>query len=103
MPVSLLRRISNGAPTLVTACTSLPPEGALRQRPGKAGSAAPAGEDGASPLVTSCTLLPPEGALRQRPGKAGSAVPVGKDGAPPLVIVFSSRLPRWGAPARRPA
>ena len=31
------------APTLVTACTALPPEGALRLRPGKAGSAAPAG------------------------------------------------------------
>jgi len=31
------------APTLVTACTSLPPEGALRLRPGEAGSAAPAG------------------------------------------------------------
>jgi predicted alpha/beta-fold hydrolase len=30
------------APTLPTACGSLPPEGALRLRPGKAGSAAPA-------------------------------------------------------------
>ena len=28
------------APTLVTSCTALPPEGALRLRPGKAGSAA---------------------------------------------------------------
>ena len=34
------------APTLVTACTSLPPGGALRLRPGEAGSAAPAGEEG---------------------------------------------------------
>ena len=33
------------APTLVTACTSLPPEGALRLRPGEAGSAALAGEE----------------------------------------------------------
>ncbi len=31
------------APTLPTACGSLPPEGALRLRPGEAGSAAPAG------------------------------------------------------------
>ena len=33
----------NGAPTLPTACGSLPPEGALRLWPGKAGSTAPAG------------------------------------------------------------
>ncbi len=31
------------APTLVAARTALPPEGALRLRPGQAGSAAPAG------------------------------------------------------------
>ena len=55
------------APTLVTSCTALPPEGALRLRPGKAGSAAPAGEDAAPTLVTSCTALPPRGALRLRP------------------------------------
>ena len=34
------------APTLPTACSSLPPEEALRLRPGEAGSAAPAGGDG---------------------------------------------------------
>ncbi|MBC7705469.1 MAG: FAD binding domain-containing protein [Rhodoferax sp.] len=38
------------APTLATACASLPPEGALRLRPGKAGSAAPAGGEGATTL-----------------------------------------------------
>ena len=32
----------------------LPPKGALRLRPGKAGSAAPAGEDGVNTLVTAC-------------------------------------------------
>ena len=32
-------------PRSPTACGSLPPEGALRLRPGKAGSAAPTGED----------------------------------------------------------
>ncbi len=36
---------TNTAPTLPTSCGSLPPEGALRLRPGKAGSAAPAGKD----------------------------------------------------------
>jgi hypothetical protein len=45
------------APTLVTSCTSLPPEGALRLRPGEAGSAAPACEEGLLPLVTSLPLL----------------------------------------------
>ena len=34
------------APTLATACAALPPEGALRLRPGEAGSAAPAGLEG---------------------------------------------------------
>jgi N-acetylmuramate 1-kinase len=34
------------APTLFTSCNALPPEGALRLRPGEAGSAAPAGEIG---------------------------------------------------------
>ncbi|WP_332776018.1 xanthine dehydrogenase small subunit [Polaromonas sp.] len=33
------------APTLATSCAALPPEGALRLRPGKAGSAAPAGRE----------------------------------------------------------
>jgi uncharacterized protein len=37
---------TNMAPTLVAARTALPPEGALRLRPGEAGSAAPAGENG---------------------------------------------------------
>ena len=41
------------APTLVTSCTTLPPEGALRLRPGEAGSAALAGEEGAPTLVAS--------------------------------------------------
>ncbi len=37
---------TNRAPTLPTACGSLPPEGALRLRAGEAGPAAPAGEYG---------------------------------------------------------
>jgi len=44
------------APTLLTSpsasCSTLPPEGALRLRPGKAGSAAPAGEgEGVEPAL----------------------------------------------------
>jgi xanthine dehydrogenase small subunit len=65
------------APTLATACAALPPEGALRLRPGKAGSAAPAGGEDAPALATACAALPPERALRQRPGKAGSTAPAG--------------------------
>ncbi len=49
------------APTLPTACGSLPPEGALRLRPGEAGSAAPAGLKTPT-LPTPCGSLPPEGA-----------------------------------------
>jgi DNA-binding transcriptional LysR family regulator len=42
-----------GAPTLVASRTALPPGAALRLRPGKAGSAAPAGEDEVSPGFSS--------------------------------------------------
>ncbi|MDP1565294.1 MAG: class I tRNA ligase family protein, partial [Polaromonas sp.] len=45
--MKLLNALENVAPTLGTDVSSLPPEGALRLRPGKAGSAVPAGEDGA--------------------------------------------------------
>ncbi|HQS31989.1 FAD binding domain-containing protein, partial [Polaromonas sp.] len=52
-------------PTLVTACTSLPPEVALRLRPGpstssgqaKAGSPAPAGEEGAANPISRATAV----------------------------------------------
>ena len=51
------------APTLPTSCGSLLPEGALRLRPGEAGSAAPAGEEGiVSRSPTLSGSLPPEGA-----------------------------------------
>jgi xanthine dehydrogenase small subunit len=52
------------APTLVASRTSLPPEGALRLRPGEAGSAAPAGdEEGIQP-----TLHPAQEAMVQAHG-----------------------------------
>ena len=71
----------NMAPTLVASRTALPPEGALRLRPGGAGSVAPADEDVAATLVASRAALPPEGALRLRPGEAGSVAPAGKEAA----------------------
>ncbi|MDB5741980.1 MAG: Glutamate-ammonia-ligase adenylyltransferase [Polaromonas sp.] len=50
------------APTLPTACGSLPPEGALRLRPGEAGSAALAGEDvGGSARGALSSSIPPVG------------------------------------------
>ncbi len=55
MPISAA---GNKAPTLPTACGSLPPGGALRLRPGKAGPAAPAGGFGDGPaLVVAATSL----------------------------------------------
>jgi uncharacterized protein len=72
------------APTLPTACGSPPPEGALRLRPGKAGSAAltglKRGEEAASALAAAKLLLPSLGE--------------GGDGGPelmreqPLLVVF---------------
>ena len=69
--------VGNKAPTLPTSCGSLPPGGALRLRPGKAGSAAPAGGFGDEParVVVAPPLVASRTALRLRPGKAGSAAP----------------------------
>ena len=47
------------APTLPTPCGSLPPGGALRLRPGKAGSAAPAGKEGVPILLAARGVLLP--------------------------------------------
>ncbi|MEO7953146.1 MAG: prepilin-type N-terminal cleavage/methylation domain-containing protein [Polaromonas sp.] len=81
------------APTLVASRTALPPGGALRLRPGKAGSAAPAGvEEHAPTLATACAALPPGGALRLRPGKAGSAAPARGCGDQPVLGVVVPTL-----------
>jgi len=58
--INVLYQVRYTAPTLATSCAELPPGGALRLRPGEAGSAAPAGEDGAP---TSAAALPPPGKL----------------------------------------
>ena len=89
----LLDEPDNWAPTLVASRTALPPGGALRLRPGKAGSAAPAGEDPASTLVTSSTS-PPGGlhGLRLRPGKASSVAPAGEERSSGVIAGLASRL-----------
>ncbi|MDB5932307.1 MAG: lipoprotein releasing system, ATP-binding protein, partial [Polaromonas sp.] len=51
----------NNAPTLPASRGSLPPEGALRLRPGEAGSAAPAGGEGETPLAIPALLPLPLG------------------------------------------
>jgi uncharacterized protein len=53
---------SNEPPRSLTSCSSLPPEGALRLRPGEASSVAPTGEEMAPTLPASRGSLPPEGA-----------------------------------------
>ena len=104
---SPLARIRMGlellAPTLPAARGSLPPEGALRLRPGKAGSAAPAGTEYVAPtLPTSLGSLPPEGALRLRPGKAGSAAPAEQGLVAPTLPTSLGSLPPEGALRLRP-
>ncbi|MEO7952935.1 MAG: class I tRNA ligase family protein, partial [Polaromonas sp.] len=60
--MKLLNALEDGlAPTLVASRTALPPEGALRLRPGEAGSAALAGDDSAPTLDDSGRL----GVLRE--------------------------------------
>jgi uncharacterized protein len=51
---------SNAPPRSLASRSSLPPEGALRLRSGKASPAAPTGEDAAPTLVASRTALAPE-------------------------------------------
>ena len=60
------------APTLPTACGSLPPEGALRLQSGKAGPAALAGLR-LPPYAASCRSLTFEWTFRLLPAKAGPA------------------------------
>ena len=66
------------APTLVTSCTALPPEGAAccGSKPANAGL------DG---MQRGCVSQPGglQG-LRLRPGKAGSAASAGKEGGPAM-------------------
>ena len=56
------------APTLGTGVSSLPPEGALRLRPGKAGSAAPAGKERTTSRRTPVTSEPTVAGLAAKLG-----------------------------------
>ena len=80
------------APTLVAARTALPPEGALRLRPGIAGSAALAGEDEAPTLVAARTTLPPEGAAAPAVWQSQSRGP-GLEGAEAPTVVAARTAP----------
>jgi uncharacterized protein len=85
---------SNEAPTLVASRTALPPEGALRLRPGKAGSAAPAGEDVTPALVSLSRALLPEGAglawdgPALRPDLLATLTAGAATGKQPLLVLF---------------
>ena len=85
-------------PTLVAARTALPPEGALRLRPDKAGSAAPAGVEAMPPRLSLLVLrCSPRGRQRLRSGKAGSAAPAGVEAMPPRLSLRVLRCPTGGA------
>ncbi len=73
-----MRHVEIEPPRSPTSCGSLPPEGALRLRPGKASSAAPAGEEASLRPRMTGRQLTSEVALRLRPGKASSAAPAGQ-------------------------
>ena len=88
---------TNQAPTLPTACGSLPPGGALRLRPGEAGSAAPDGGGMVPTLFAARGLLPPEGAVPSAVWQSQSfgrtladavAGPLASASAPPLLVLF---------------
>ena len=66
-------------------CVSLSaPEGALRLRPGKAGSAAPAGEEETPRSRNLCRSLSAR-ALRLRPGEASSTALAGEEQGDPML------------------
>jgi tRNA threonylcarbamoyladenosine dehydratase len=81
------------APTLVAARTTLPPEGALRLRPGEAGSAAPAGQEGMPTPVAD--LERRFGGLARLYGAAGA----GKIRAAHIVVVGLGGVGSWAAEA----
>ncbi|WP_332775181.1 formate dehydrogenase accessory sulfurtransferase FdhD [Polaromonas sp.] len=86
----------NMAPTLVASRTALPPEGALRLRPGKAGSAAPAGEDGASTLDASPTDLGSEGLVFYTTGRLTSEMVIKSAQMGVPIVVSRSGITQMG-------
>ncbi len=81
-------------PTLPTSCGSLPPEGALRLRPGEAGSAAMAGGEGVAPRSpASSGPMPLEGDGQE--AKSGLLLPPlgeGRDGGLPELAQLQGEI-----------
>ncbi|MFI5444281.1 formate dehydrogenase accessory sulfurtransferase FdhD [Polaromonas sp. UC242_47] len=86
----------NKAPTLGTDVSSLPPEGALRLRPGKAGSAAPAGEEGESTLAASPTAFGPDGLVFYTTGRLTSEMVIKSAQMGVPIVVSRSGITQMG-------
>ena len=84
------------APTLFAARNALPPEGALRLRPGKAGSAAPAGEEGDSTPGTSPTALGLEGLVFYTTGRLTSEMVIKSAQMGVPIVVSRSGITQMG-------
>jgi FdhD protein len=84
------------APTLPTACGSLPPEGALRLRPGEAGSAAPAGEDGDLPPGASPIDLGLDGLVFYTTGRLTSEMVIKSAQMGVPIVVSRSGITQMG-------
>ncbi|SFB69086.1 FdhD protein [Polaromonas sp. OV174] len=85
----------NMAPTLGTDVSSLPPEGALRLRPGKAGSAAPAGE-GEPSLGASSTDLGLDGLVFYTTGRLTSEMVIKSAQMGVPIVVSRSGITQMG-------
>ena len=70
---------TNEPPRSLTACSSLPPEGAAAPAVWQSQSRGPGLNEEPPRSLAARSSLPPEGALRLRPGKAGSAAPADED------------------------
>ena len=84
------------APTLFAARNALPPEGALRLRPGKAGSAAPAGEEGDSTPGTSPTAPGLEGLVFYTTGRLTSEMVIKSAQMGVPIVVSRSGITQMG-------
>ena len=86
----------NMAPTLVASRTALPPQGALRLQPGKAGSAAPAGEDGAHSASASLTSLGRDGLVFYTTGRLTSEMVIKSAQMNVPIVVSRSGITQMG-------
>jgi FdhD protein len=86
----------NMAPTLVASRTALPPGGALRLRPGKASSAAPAGEEGAPAVSASPMDLGWEGLVFYTTGRLTSEMVIKSAQMGVPIVVSRSGITQMG-------